>query len=57
MSELPGIIVLDSQRVEITELARLVHLYFGDMVKLVVDLERRVIALGGSSTPTRRNCC
>jgi hypothetical protein len=33
--------------VEITELARLVHLYFGDMVKLVVDLERRVIALGG----------
>ena len=44
---LPGIIVLESQRVETTELARLVRLYFGDMVKLVVDLERGVIALGG----------
>lgn len=48
MSEtLPGIIVLESQRVETSELARLVRLYFGDMVKLVVDVERRVIALGG----------
>jgi hypothetical protein len=47
MSEtLPGIIVLESQRVEATELARLVCLYFGDMVKLVVDLERGVLALG-----------
>lgn len=48
MSEtLPGIIVLQSRRVEAAELARLVRLYFGDMVKLVVDVERRVIALGG----------
>ncbi len=30
-----------------SELARLVHLFFGDMVKFVVDLDRRVAAVGG----------
>ncbi len=29
------------------ELARLVRLFFGDMVKLVVDVRRRVVAVGG----------
>jgi hypothetical protein len=29
------------------ELRRLVTLYFGDMVKLVVDIERRIVAVGG----------
>ncbi len=43
----PGIIVVQSQRVEAAELARLVRLYFGDMVKLVVDVERKLIAVGG----------
>src|SRR5205085_1148001 len=30
-----------------SELARLVQLFFGDMVKYVVDTERRVAAVGG----------
>jgi len=44
--ELPGIVVVES-RIELSELARLVHAYFGDMVKLVVDLRREVVAVGG----------
>src|SRR3954471_17967944 len=41
-----GIVVVD-RRIDRSELARLVHLFFGDMVKYVVDLERRVAAVGG----------
>ena len=44
--QLPGIVVVES-RIERSELARLVHAYFDDMVKLVVDLRREVVAVGG----------
>ena len=44
--EPPDIVVLD-QRIEPAELARLVRLFFEDMVKFVVDVERRVAAVGG----------
>jgi hypothetical protein len=44
--ELPGIVVVES-RIERSELARLVGAYFGDMVKLVVDLHREMVAVGG----------
>ena len=40
-------IVIVEQRLEASELARLVHLFFGDMVKYVVDVERRIAAVGG----------
>jgi Protein of unknown function (DUF5674) len=42
----PEIVVVDS-RIDPTELARLVALFFGDMVKYVVDVERRVAGVGG----------
>jgi hypothetical protein len=41
-----GIVLLD-RAIESAELARLVSAYFEDMVKYVVDLERRVAAIGG----------
>lgn len=41
----PDVILLDG-RVEPSELRRLLE-RFGDMVKYVVDVERRVVALGG----------
>ena len=41
-----GIVYLD-RRIERAELARLVEMYFGDMVKYVADVERGVIAVGG----------
>jgi hypothetical protein len=34
-------------RNDLSELARLAQLFFGDMVKYVVDLERRIAAVGG----------
>jgi len=40
-------IVIVSQRIDRTELTRLVAAHFGDMVKLVVDVERGVVAVGG----------
>jgi hypothetical protein len=40
------IIILD-HKIEPSELNRLVRLFFGDMVKYVVDIERRVAAVGG----------
>ena len=47
MSEnLPEILVLD-HRIGSTELARLLGLFFGDMVKYVVDIEQRRAAVGG----------
>lgn len=38
--------ILD-RRIDRAELARLVGLYFKDMVKVVVDVRRRVVAVGG----------
>jgi hypothetical protein len=46
VTEPPGI-VLVKERLAPAELARLVALYFEDMVKYVVDIERSVIAVGG----------
>ncbi len=43
----PPATVLVRDRISPAELARLVHLHFGDMVKFVVDLERRILAIGG----------
>jgi hypothetical protein len=43
----PGIVILRDRRIERAELARLVRLYFEDMVKFVVDVERGVLAVGG----------
>ena len=42
----PGIVITAS-RIEAAELRRLIDLYFGDMVKFVVDVRRKVAALGG----------
>lgn len=42
----PGIVIVQS-RIERSELDRLVGAYFGDMVKLVVDVRREVVAVGG----------
>ena len=46
MSEAPGIVIV-RERIDPAELERLVLLYFEDMVKYVVDVERGVIGLGG----------
>ncbi len=43
----PEIVVLSNERIEAAELRRLVALFFEDMVKYVVDVERGVIAVGG----------
>ncbi|HSK79885.1 MAG TPA: DUF5674 family protein [Thermoanaerobaculia bacterium] len=40
-------IALVERKLERSELARLVGAYFEDMVKYVVDIERRVAAVGG----------
>jgi len=45
-NEAPGILVLE-RRIERSELARLVGLYFEDMVKYVVDVKARLVAIGG----------
>ena len=42
----PDIVIVES-RMEPSELARLVLLHFEDMVKYVVDIERRLAAVGG----------
>lgn len=46
MSE-PGGTTILTRAIEPAELHRLVDAYFGDMVKYVVDIARRVIAIGG----------
>ena len=46
MSDSP-IVVVGSGRLDPTELKRLVLLFFEDMVKYVVDVERGVVAVGG----------
>src|SRR5438105_7657048 len=45
-AEGPSILVVD-RRIDPGELARLVRLTFGDMVKYVVDVERGIAAVGG----------
>jgi hypothetical protein len=45
-SQSPGIVVL-AATVSPAELARLVSLYYGDMVKFVADVDLERIALGG----------
>ena len=47
MAESGPEIVMVEERLDPAELARLVHLFFDDMVKYVVDVERRVAAVGG----------
>ena len=42
----PSIVVV-SAPIEPGELSRLVALFFGDMVKLVIDVERKLVAVGG----------
>ena len=42
----PGIVIVSS-RLARSELARLVRLFFEDMVKVVVDVERGIVAVGG----------
>jgi len=42
----PDIVIVE-RRIEPAELARLVLLHFEDMVKYVVDVERRLAAVGG----------
>jgi len=44
--ESPEIVVLD-RRIAPVELARLVQRFFGDMVKYVVDVRQRLVAIGG----------
>ena len=45
-NDLPDIVIVQS-RIARSELDRLVGAYFGDMVKLVVDVRREVVAVGG----------
>jgi hypothetical protein len=40
-------IVVVSTRIDAGELKRLVELFFVDMVKLVIDVERKLVAVGG----------
>jgi Protein of unknown function (DUF5674) len=47
VSEAPGIVIVREGRIDPGDLTRLVLLYFEDMVKYVVDVERGVIGLGG----------
>ena len=47
MSEDTSDIVIVDRRIEPEELSRLVRLFFDDMVKYVVDIERRWAAVGG----------
>ena len=44
--ELPDIVILED-RIDPTDLQRLVRRFFGDMVKLVIDVRRRLVAVGG----------
>jgi hypothetical protein len=46
MAESESIVIVD-RRIDPGELARLTALFFEDMVKYVVDLDRRVAAVGG----------
>ena len=46
IEEAPDIVIVD-RRIEPEELRRLVQLFFEDMIKYVVDIERRWAAVGG----------
>jgi hypothetical protein len=46
MDASPEVVIVD-HRLDRGELARLVKLFFEDMVKYVVDVERRITAVGG----------
>jgi hypothetical protein len=46
LPEAPGVVIV-RERILPAELERLVLLYFEDMVKYVVDVERGVVGLGG----------
>ena len=43
----PEIVLVSNERIQPAELRRLVDLFFEDMVKYVVDVERGVAAVGG----------
>lgn len=47
MPEEPPAIVVTDRKLPPEELGRLVRLFFEDMVKYVVDVQRRVVAVGG----------
>ena len=47
MAESTHDIVIATERLEASEVTRLVQLFFGDMVKYVADIERRIAAVGG----------
>jgi hypothetical protein len=47
MTESARNIVIAEGRLEPSEVARLARLFFGDMVKYVIDVERRIAAVGG----------
>ena len=46
-SSVPPDIVIVDRRIDPRELARLTGRFFGDMVKLVVDIDRGIAAVGG----------
>lgn len=46
MPDLPPIVVTD-RKLDRADLVRLVRSHFGDMVKYVVDVRRRLVAVGG----------
>ncbi len=43
----PDILILEHQKIEPAELARLVSLFFDDMVKYVADIAQRRAGVGG----------
>ena len=43
----PAIVIVSDQPIDAAKLRELVDRFFGDMVKLVVDVRRRVVAVGG----------
>ncbi len=47
MDPSPAAVVVLDRAIEASELARLVKSHFEDMLKYVVDVERRVLAVGG----------
>lgn len=46
-SEPPADILVSDQPIDPAQLRELVDRFFGDMVKLVVDIRRRLVAVGG----------
>ena len=46
-AELPADVLVSDRPIDQAQLRELVGRYFGDMVKLVVDVRRRLVAVGG----------